>query len=42
MDKNLKKAVSEDNLKRSPGRYIRLLPDDDKAVMERGGAPSTR
>jgi hypothetical protein len=41
MDKNLKKVVGEDNRKRGPNRYARLLLDDDQVVMSRGSTPST-
>lgn len=43
MDKNLRKVVGEDNLKRGPNRYTRLLFDDDNVVSERserGATPS--
>jgi hypothetical protein len=42
MDKNLRKIIGEDKtLQRGPNRYTRVLEEDDKIVVERGGAPST-
>jgi hypothetical protein len=45
MKKSLSKVVGEDTPKRGPGRYARLLLNDDRIVMDRGASahstPST-
>ena len=41
MNKNVSKAIGDDQEKRAKPRYTRLLLDDDRQVMERTDAPST-
>ena len=41
MNKNVSKAIADDQEKRAKPRYTRLLLDDDRQVMERTDAPST-
>jgi hypothetical protein len=41
MNKNVSKAIGDDQEKRGKSRYTRLLAEDDEIVMERTNAPST-